>query len=126
MLHVRGPNGEESALKLLLGKDSGAFSRFAGERRLLSELSEEGGFVPILDAGLSEHGPYLVMPFVRGGTLRERLALGELDVDDSIDLVRILAAAMARSHELGIVHRSERAEPAGGGGQSRGWDDLRS
>ena len=48
-------------------------ARFERERRLLASFGEADGFVPILDAGESEHGAFVVMPFVAGGTLRDRL-----------------------------------------------------
>src|SRR5205823_3627351 len=69
----RGPDGRDVAIKLLLHANVDAVARFERERRLLGSLGENEGFVPLLDAGDSQRGPYIVMPFVPGGTLRNRM-----------------------------------------------------
>jgi serine/threonine-protein kinase len=98
------------AIKLLIGQSADQRARFGRERRLLAALGEAEGFVPILDVGECEAGPYLVMPLVRGGTLRDRLARGPLGLDETLAVGRALAAAMGRAHALGIVHRDLKPE----------------
>ena len=73
---VRAPDGREVALKVLLKADQRTLAQFERERRLLASLGEKEGFVGLLDAGKSEQGAWLVMPFVPGGTLRHRLERG--------------------------------------------------
>src|SRR5581483_116301 len=102
VFRATGPRGEV-AIKLLETRDESALLRFDRERRLLDALGE--GFVPLLEAGFAPEGPYLVMPLVRGGTLRERLARGPLDIEEARALGRALAVALGRAHEKGIVHR---------------------
>ena len=65
-----------------------AILRFERERRLLASLGEEEGFVPLLDFGDSPRGPYLVMPFLGGGTLRDKLRKGRLSLEESIAVCR--------------------------------------
>src|SRR6202030_4130884 len=92
----RAPDGKDVAIKLLLRPDvPSVLERFARERRLLAALSQAEGFVPLLDHGDSPEGPYVVMPFVEGGTLEKRLEQGPLAIDDAVALARTLAAAMA-------------------------------
>src|SRR5947209_1335713 len=91
---ARAPDGRLVAVKVLKKAAKAAFERFERERRLLKELLDERGFVPILDSGESDQGPFLVMPFVEGGTLRARIALGALPVDEALALGRALAATM--------------------------------
>jgi WD40 repeat protein len=111
VLRCRAPDGRDVAVKLLLDPAKNALlARFARERAVLQELALEGGFVPLLDAGESPRGPYLVMPFVAGGTLRDRLAREGLSLEEALELVGILAAAAGRAHARGIVHRDLKPE----------------
>src|SRR5258708_5045215 len=100
------PNGRGGAIKVLLpAGQEGAVAPVERERRLLMTLDEDSGFVPLLDDGESERGPYLVMPLVSGGTLRDRLKRQQLPLEEALRIGRALATAMGRAHALGIVHR---------------------
>ncbi|MEZ0230682.1 MAG: protein kinase [Planctomycetota bacterium] len=99
------------AVKLLLDpRGAERLARFERERRLLAALGEAEGFVPLLDAGTSDQGPFIVMPFLPGGTLRERMDQGPLSVPDALAIGAALAAAMGRAHANGIVHRDLKPE----------------
>jgi len=106
-----GPQGPV-ALKLLKGQSEAAFARFQREVQLQAELTGAGGFVPILDAGRSPRGPYLVMPFLPGGTLRDRLrrTAGGLPMTELLELGEALASALGRAHAHGLVHRDLKPE----------------
>jgi serine/threonine protein kinase len=106
---AHGPRGEV-AIKLLRTPGAEARARFERERRLLASLGEEDGFVPIVDGGEWAHGPYLVMPLLSGGTLRARLERGPLAVEETLELGRALARALAHAHSKGIVHRDLKPE----------------
>ena len=116
VFRVRTPEGSDAALKLLLKADPATFARFERERRLQGALGEEAGFVGLLDAGVSdERGveraqAWIVMPFVPGGTLRDRLRRGPLGVAETIALGEELARALGHAHERGIVHRDVKPE----------------
>ncbi len=107
---VRAREGGLAALKLLQKRDPLAFGRFERERRLLGTLGEREGFVGLLDAGSSPAGPWLVMPLVPGGALRQRLDQGPLAVDETLSIGIALASALGRAHERGIVHRDVKPE----------------
>src|SRR6202030_1922507 len=99
---ARTPEGSERAIKVLKKSASGeSIARFERESRLQAALGEAEGFVPLLDAGESPEGPFLVMPFVPGGTLRSRLMNGRLPVEATRALGYCLAEALARAHERG-------------------------
>src|SRR5581483_2901205 len=87
-----------------------AVTRFARERRLLEKLGEAEGFVPVIDAGEDRAGPFLVMPLMTGGTLRDRLDTGALPVREAVELVTRLASAAGKAHAAGIVHRDLKPE----------------
>ena len=107
----RAPDGREVAIKVLRRSDSAdAAARFEREGRLLRALGEGDGFVSLLDAGMERGCRYLVMPFVGGGTLRERFERGAVPVEETIALGRSLARAIGRAHERGIVHRDLKPE----------------
>ncbi len=107
---ARSPEGRDVAIKLLARLDATKRARFDRERRIQAALGERDGFVPILDAGDSPQGPYLVMPFVAGGSLRDRLRHGALPFDKAMALGRDLSRALGRAHSLGIVHRDVKPE----------------
>jgi WD40 repeat protein/tRNA A-37 threonylcarbamoyl transferase component Bud32 len=108
VLRARAPSGYEVAIKLLNKPEDTA--RFEREQRLLESLGEEEGFVPLLGVGRVEQGPFIVMPFLAGGTLRDRLERGPLTVAATIDLARALARALGHAHDKGIVHRDLKPE----------------
>ena len=110
VFRVRTPEGNDAALKLLLKADQATFARFERERRLQGALGEEAGFVGLLDGGVSREGAWILMPFVPGGTLREKLKRGPLGVEETIALGTELARALASAHERGIVHRDVKPE----------------
>jgi serine/threonine protein kinase/lipoprotein NlpI len=122
VFEATGPRGERVAVKVLKSNDPHFLARFERERRLLAELGETEGFVPLLDTGTSPGGPYLVMPFLEGGSLRDRLATGPLPAGEVLALGVALAQALGRAHERGIVHRDLKPENvlfAGSGPGSR-------
>lgn len=105
------PSGERVAIKCLRDIEPQALARFERERRLLGLLGREQGFVGLLDAGSTDAGPYIVMDFMPGGTLRDRLRSGAaLTVDEVLELGLTLAAAMGRAHERGVIHRDLKPE----------------
>ena len=107
---ARSPEGHLVAVKILLERDTETLLRFEREQRLQGTLDEKAGFVPLLDSGRAAQGPFLVMPFLPGGTLRERLDVGRLGIDESVEFARSLARSVGMAHRLGIVHRDLKPE----------------
>jgi hypothetical protein len=107
---ARSPDGRAVAVKVLRRCDGEIVARFERERRLLAALGEAEGFVPLLDAGTTPEGPYLVMPLVPGGTLRRKLEAGRLAIDETVALGRRLGLALGAAHARGIVHRDMKPE----------------
>ncbi len=106
----RAPDGRSVAIKVLARTSGEALRRFARERRLQEGLGLAEGFVPLLDAGESPEGPFLVMPFVEGGTLRARLRGTPWAPGDVVEIGRTLARALGAAHARGIVHRDVKPE----------------
>jgi serine/threonine-protein kinase len=61
--------------------------------------------VSVVDFGVWEGAPYLVMEYVSGTTLRALIDNGPLPVRRALALVRQIAAGLAHAHAQGVVHR---------------------
>jgi serine/threonine protein kinase len=111
VFRARAPDGAVVALKVLTRTTPQGRARFERERRLLATLGESAGFVPLLDAGEAQGSPFVVMPFLAGGTLRERLKRrGRLELEDATALGKALATAIGRAHAVGVIHRDLKPE----------------
>ncbi len=79
-------------------------SRFENEARAMSRLGHPN-CVSVIDFGV-EGGPYLVMDFVTGKTLRDAVhGQGPQPPARALHIVRQLLAGLAHAHAQGIVHR---------------------
>jgi tetratricopeptide (TPR) repeat protein/predicted Ser/Thr protein kinase len=99
--------GRHVALKFLPRADSTdpeRRERLRREARALAALSHPG--IAAIYA-LEEHGDrlFLVMEFIEGETLAQRLERRPLPVDELIERGRVLADALAHAHGRGVIHR---------------------
>jgi tetratricopeptide (TPR) repeat protein len=79
--------------------------RFEREIQLAARL-QHPHVVPLLTAGSSGDLLYYVMPFIKGESLRAKLAReGELPVGEAVRILREVADALAYAHAEGVVHR---------------------
>ncbi len=106
-------HGRQVALKVLhsaLGAALGV-ERFQREIRTQARLHHPN-ILPLFDSGEAGRGRlWYSMPYVEGGTLRDRLRRGgRLPVDQSIQLATQVAAALTYAHALGVVHRDIKPE----------------
>lgn len=82
--------------------------RFEREARTLASL-EHHAIVPVYDYGQDEN-PYLVMRYMKGGTLRQRLAAGPLPISEVIAILQRVGDALDTAHARGIVHRDVKSD----------------
>jgi eukaryotic-like serine/threonine-protein kinase len=86
--------------------------RFEREARSISKL-EHPNICPLYDVGelpaasdeSGKSGMFLVMQFLEGETLAQRLTRGPLSIKDTLDIGIQVAEALAAAHRAGIVHR---------------------
>ena len=94
------------AVKYLAGQHgSSPVYRFDQEARAVGSLSEHPHVVPVYDAGEIGGFPYLVMPYLTGGSLHDRIAAGPVGPDEALATGQAVADALAEAHRLGILHR---------------------
>jgi eukaryotic-like serine/threonine-protein kinase len=90
-----------------LASDPTFEARFAREARALGRLSHPH-VVGVHDSGTTEAGEsYLVMEWMPGGTLAERLPLAP---DEAIRVARQVCEGLAYAHARGLVHRDVKPE----------------
>ncbi|NDJ75800.1 MAG: serine/threonine protein kinase, partial [Chloroflexi bacterium] len=78
--------------------------RFEYEAQLVARL-EHIHIVPLYDYWREPTGAYLIMRWLRGGSLRNRLQHGALDIETAVRVTNQVAAALALAHRRGVVHR---------------------
>jgi serine/threonine-protein kinase len=106
----RAPDGSDVAIKTVVDARPDSVARFERERRILATLGKAGGFVPLIDGSAGPRGAWFAMPFLPRGTLRAKLAGGQLETERAIEIVRALASAIGRAHAAGVVHRDLKPE----------------
>ncbi|MDQ3301183.1 MAG: protein kinase, partial [Myxococcota bacterium] len=103
----RIPVGKLVAIKFLhasFAQDAEFLARFERETRVMSKLAHPN-CVSVVDFGVWEGSPYLVMEYVAGQTLRSVLDLGPLQPTRALNIARQIAAGLAHAHAQEIVHR---------------------
>jgi serine/threonine protein kinase len=96
------------AIKLMhreIASDSDQLERFRREARAVAQLNHPH-IVQVIDAGEDEGTPYIVLEYVEGETLKERIRRhGRLPVGESVAYAIEIARALGAAHERAIVHR---------------------
>jgi serine/threonine-protein kinase len=72
---------------------------------MVSAGLQHPNIVPVLSAGEIDGLPYFMMPYVRGESLRARMARGPLSIRETISVMRDIARALGHAHERGVIHR---------------------
>ena len=95
------------AIKVLppaLAADPQFRERFEREARAISAL-EHPNICALYDVGTSGHTDFLVMQYLEGETVVERLAAGPLPLDEALQHAIEVASALDKAHSHGFVHR---------------------
>ena len=99
--------GRDVALKVLrvpVAANAVHLDRFTREARALAALNHSG-IAAIYDTVETDGVRALVLEFVEGETLEERLRGGPLPVREAAAIARAIAEALDAAHERGLVHR---------------------
>src|SRR6201987_4970493 len=96
------------AVKLMnreVASDSGQLERFRREARAVAQLSHPH-IVGVIDAGEDDSRPYIVLEYVEGETLKDRIRrLGRLPITESVAYAIEITRALGAAHDRHIVHR---------------------
>jgi protein kinase-like protein len=106
-----GKHRREVALKVLLP----GLAAFLGVERFLKEIQIAAGLthphiLPLHDSGEAGGFLYYVMPYLEGGSLRQRLPGKPLRVDDALTIAAPVADALSYAHRMGVFHRDIKPE----------------
>jgi tetratricopeptide (TPR) repeat protein len=97
------------AIKVLADRfadDESIRARFTREALAAARLSNAPSTVTIFDVGQHDDHPYIVMEYLSGGSLADRLARdGAQPIGRSLEWLGEAAAALDAAHANGIVHR---------------------
>lgn len=91
------------------GEEAAAKERFLRESRLAAAL-DHPGIVPIHRVGEHEGMAFVVMRYVSGGDLAQRIHAAPLTLERTRSVLGQLGGALDRAHRAGLVHRG--VEPA--------------
>jgi serine/threonine-protein kinase len=95
------------AIKVLpehVATDPDLKARFEREAKTVAALSHPH-ICPVFDVGNQDGIDFLVMEYLEGDTLAQRLAKGPLPLDQALRYAIEMAGALDKAHRQGIVHR---------------------
>ena len=103
--------GREVAVKMISSGllDAAAVERFRREARTLAQL-DHPSILPIHDFGEHQDALFLVMPLVKGTSLRQRIRQADLRLGEALEIAAQVAEALDYSHARGVIHRDIKPE----------------
>ena len=99
--------GRIVALKILAGRimdETANRRRFEREARAISNLNHPNICI-LHDVGRDNDTDYLVMEYVEGQTLAERLKSGPLGIPELLQIATEISEALDYAHKCGVIHR---------------------
>jgi serine/threonine-protein kinase len=84
--------------------DPSFLARFEKEAKSIAAI-EHPAIVPVYDFGEDQGQPFLVMRYMQGGSLADRLDVERIEGAEASAIVSRLAAALDEAHDQGLIHR---------------------
>ena len=100
--------GRAVAVKVLAeryAEDTGVRERFTREALAAARLSGRPNVVTIFDVGEADGRPFIVMEYLGGGSLEDRIRAGSIHTGQALDWLEQAAVALDAAHAEGVVHR---------------------
>src|SRR5690242_2213709 len=90
-------------------RDQEFAQRFTAEARLIARLTHPN-IVPVHDYGEDKNWAFIVMEYISGGTMRDRIVRAEaertrLNLAMTLELLAQAALALECAHSNGVIHR---------------------
>jgi len=94
------------AVKVLqaIAPDLDSTARFRREAQAIAQMRHPN-ILNVYDFGEYEGTPYMIVEFVPGGSLAQRMRKAPVDQGTALKYLRGIATALDHAHALGIVHR---------------------
>jgi serine/threonine-protein kinase len=94
------------AVKVLqaIAPDRDTTARFRREAQAIAQLRHPN-IVNVYDFGEYLGTPYMIVEYVPGGSLADRLSEGQLDPAQALKYLRGIAAGLDYAHGIGVIHR---------------------
>lgn len=86
------------------GLDQQFIDRFKLEARTIARL-QHPHILPLYDYGVQDDILYLVMAYVEGGSLGDRIDRGKLSPNEAETILRQVSGALDYAHRQGVIHR---------------------
>jgi hypothetical protein len=106
--HARDPRLDRTvAIKILLAPRDASptqLERFRREARSIGRISHPH-ICTLHDVGEQDGVPFLVMEYLDGETLSERLERGAIPIEQAIPFAIQIAEALSALHDRGVIHR---------------------
>jgi hypothetical protein len=87
-----------------IAPDSDSIARFRREAQAIAQMRHPN-ILNVFDFGEHEGMPYMIVEYVPGGSLANRLNEGHVDQAAALKYLRGIAAGLDHAHSLGIIHR---------------------
>ena len=105
--HARLP-GKRVAIKVLhpeVARDQESLARFRREAEIASRIGHPN-IVDVHDFNELEDGtPYLVLEFLEGVSLDQRMSAGPMPLSEVLSLIRQIGSGLRAAHAEGVIHR---------------------
>lgn len=95
------------AIKVLpaeFSRDPNFRARFIREARTIAAL-EHPAIVPVYDYGEDYNQPFLVMRYMPGGSLADKLHQGTLTLEETAAILQRIGSALDAAHKKNLIHR---------------------
>ncbi len=90
--------------------ESTGAARFLREIRITARL-QHPLILRVLDSGTVDNQLYFVLPYMDGGTLRDRLNIEkQLPIEEALVIAKSVASALIYAHQQGLIHRDVKPE----------------
>jgi serine/threonine-protein kinase len=87
-----------------LAADPGRLARFESEGKALAQLSHPN-VAGIHGVEESDGRQFLILEYVQGDTLGDRLEAGPIPVEEALELAMGIASGLEAAHDVGVIHR---------------------
>ena len=99
-----GVLNRDVAVKVLTLRDEDMLRRFEREADAIGKL-DNPNVVEIYDFSMKGEHPYIVMEYLWGESLADRLKGGAMPVEEAVEVVLGVCRGVSACHRLGIIHR---------------------